>query len=272
MIINKKEVVVLTNAVAECKISLFGGNLLSYRLKSDKNDVFWMGDLNKFDNVHAIRGGNPICWPRFAEEKLNNNFPRHGFARLSMWNLDRVFVDEIKMEAELSLKPELKYNLNVDVKLYIKVTDKLECCLETINNGEDDFVFAEALHSYFYVGNRDMVKIKGLKGYKYKNSLDGKIYCLEDDLIIKNEFDGAFINHKGMIEIEDSVLKRVIKLEKMGSNSTVVWNPDKDLAEMSQGQYKNFICVEAANQGNQFVTLKPNERHKMLLFVNVKNF
>ena len=84
----------LQNQVAECKISLWGGNLLSYRKKKKKKDVFWLGDLNKFDNVQAIRGGIPICWPRFAEEELNNHLPRHGFARLSMWHLQNVNVDE----------------------------------------------------------------------------------------------------------------------------------------------------------------------------------
>ena len=88
----------LSNQLAECKISLWGGNLVSYRPKTEKHDVFWMGELNKFDNIQAIRGGIPVCWPRFAEEKLNNNLPRHGFARLSNWKLERADVDDEKIE------------------------------------------------------------------------------------------------------------------------------------------------------------------------------
>ena len=71
MIEGEKGFIVLSNEKAECKISLFGGNVVSYRPKKEEKDVFWVGDLNKFDNVHAIRGGIPVCWPRFSEEKLN---------------------------------------------------------------------------------------------------------------------------------------------------------------------------------------------------------
>ena len=73
-------ILTLSNEKAMCQISLFGANLLSYRPKGEK-DVFWLGNLNKFDGIQAIRGGIPVCWPRFAEEKLNGRLPRHGFAR-----------------------------------------------------------------------------------------------------------------------------------------------------------------------------------------------
>ena len=167
--------ITLSNEKAECKISLWGANIVSYRPKTQKQDVFWLGDLNKFDNVQAIRGGIPVCWPRFAEEELNGNLPRHGFARLSNWTLKNVFVDETKMEAELSLIPDEKFKVNVRADFFIKITDKLECSLETINEGNEEFRFSEALHAYFNVGSRDETEIKGLAGHQYKNALDGKI-------------------------------------------------------------------------------------------------
>ena len=135
----------LNNKLAECKISLFGGNILSYRPQTETNDVFWLGSLNKFDNIHAIRGGIPVCWPRFAEEELNNHFPRHGFARLSNWNLQNISVDENKIETKLSLIPDSKYNLDVYANLSIKITDKLEYSLETINNSNKEFKFSSKM-------------------------------------------------------------------------------------------------------------------------------
>ena len=115
----KDGIIKLHNSVAECQISLWGGNLLSYRPRKEKHDIFWLGDLNKFDNQQAIRGGIPVCWPRFAEEELNNHLPRHGFARLSMWNLQNVSVDDRQIEAELSLSPEAQYNLNLSARVLI---------------------------------------------------------------------------------------------------------------------------------------------------------
>ena len=271
MISENNGLISLSNKNAECKISLWGGQIISYRPRKEKNDVFWLGDLNKFDNASAIRGGIPVCWPRFAAEKLNNHLPRHGFARISEWKLNNVAVDENKIEAELSLLPDTKYLTDITAKLFIKITDCLECSLETTNLSNETFKFSEALHAYFNVGSRDETIIKGLSGHRYKSSLDGKIYTLENDLQINQEFDAAFINHTGNIEIEDKIFNRIITLKKVGSNTTIVWNPDKDLAEMSTGQYKNFICVEPANQGDLFVTLPPKQTHKMTMIVGVKD-
>lgn len=270
MNVEKDGVVYLSNGLAECKISLFGGNLVSYRPKNEEYDVFWLGELNRFDNIQAIRGGIPVCWPRFAEEKLNDNLPRHGFARLSDWTLKNVAVDDEKIEICLSLIPEAKFNVAVTAELVMRITDKLEYSLETTNHGDEAFKFSEALHAYFNVGSVNDIEIKGLAGNQYRNSLDGKIYTLNNNLKIDGEFDSAFLNHTGVIEIVDPILNRVISLKKSGSKTMVVWNPNKDLAEMSEGQYRNFVCVEPANQGDSFVCLNSGERHKIAMEVQVR--
>lgn len=270
MTIGDNGLICLSNEQAECKISLWGANVVSYRPKNEKHDVFWLGERNKFDNVQAIRGGVPVCWPRFAEEKLNCALPRHGFARLSSWTLKEVAVDNSQMEVRMSLVPDVKYNVNATVDCFVKITDKLECCLETTNHGTDVFKFSEALHAYFNVGSVSEVTIKGLAGRQYQNSLSGEVNTLEQDLKIDGEFDAAFLGHTGKAEIVDPVLKRVITVTKTGSASTVVWNPNKDLAEMSEGQYKKFVCVEPANQGETFVCLKPKEKHRLSMVVDVR--
>ncbi len=270
MNVEKDGVVYLSNGLAECKISLFGGNLVSYRPKNEEYDVFWLGELNRFDNIQAIRGGIPVCWPRFAEEKLNDNLPRHGFARLSDWTLKNVAVDDEKIEICLSLIPEAKFNVAVTAELVMRITDKLEYSLETTNHGDEAFKFSEALHAYFNVGSVNDIEIKGLAGNQYRNSLDGKIYTLNNNLKIDGEFDSAFLNHTGVIEIVDPILNRVISLKKSGSKTMVVWNPNKDLAEMSEGQYRNFVCVEPANQGDSFVCLNSREKHKIAMEVGVR--
>lgn len=270
MDIGKNGIISLSNGLAECKISLFGANIVSYCPKNQEQDVFWLGDLNKFDNIQAIRGGVPVCWPRFAEEKLNGELPRHGFARLSNWTVKNIFVDDSKMEVELSLIPDEKFNLNLTANLLITITDMLEYQLETTNHGDEVFNFSEALHAYFNIGSIEDIKIKGLSNHNYKNSLDGKDYKLEEDLKIKGEFDSAFAHHKGMLEIVDTKLNRIISIEKSGSNTTVVWNPNKDLAEMSEWQYKKFVCVEPANQGDYFVSLQPKEKHRISMKIKVK--
>lgn len=268
---NEKGFICLKNSIAECKISLWGGNLLSYRPLNEAHDVFWLGDLNKFDNIQAIRGGIPVCWPRFAEEELNNHLPRHGFARLSTWALQNVNVDEEKIEVELSLTPDVKYNLDLSARLLIKITDKLEYALETTNHGDAEFAFSEALHAYFNVSSIEDILIQGLREHQYQNSLDGKVYTLEKDLEIKGEFDSVFLNQVQPIKIIDKAYNREIVVEKQGSKTTVVWNPAKDLAEMSSNQYKTFVCVEPSNVGKYSVKLAPHAKHTISCLVKVQS-
>lgn len=260
----------LRNSRAECKIALFGGNLLSYRPIDEEHDVFWLGDRNKFDGVQAIRGGIPVCWLRFAEEKLNDNLPRHGFARLSDWQLKNVSVDEDKIEVQLSLIPDAKYNLNLSANLFIKITDKLEYSLETENNGDSEFDFSEALHAYFNISSVENIEVKGVVGHQYKNSLDGNFYQQNDDLKICGEVDSIFMHQTEPLKIVDEGYHREILIEKTNSDTTVVWNPAKDLAEMSPEQYKTFVCVEPSNVGESFVRLKPHEKHKISMTVQVQ--
>lgn len=265
-----KNFISLCNKQAECKISLWGGNLLSYRPLKEEKDVFWLGDLNKFDNVQAIRGGIPVCWPRFAEEKLNDNLPRHGYARLSTWALQNVKVEENKIEVELFLKPSAQYNQNMSARVLIKITDKLEYTLETTNHGDNELIFSEALHVYFNVSNIDNIEIKGLSGHRYKNSQDGKFYTLENDLRIDGEIDAIFQNQIHPVTIIDKAYKRSIVLEKQNSKTTVVWNPAKDLAEMSVGQYRNFVCVEPSNVGEYCIKLAPHQKHIIYTTISVQ--
>ena len=269
---NKDGIIKLRNSVAECQISLWGGNLLSYRPRKEKHDIFWLGDLNKFDNQQAIRGGIPVCWPRFAEEELNNHLPRHGFARLSMWNLQNVSVDDRQIEAELSLSPEAQYNLNLSARVLIKITDKLEYTLETTNNGDTPFNFSEALHAYFNVSSVDNIVIKGLAGHRYKNSLIQSYATQEEDLKIIGEVDRIFLEQTQPLEIIDKGYNRVIKIKKNGSDTTVVWNPNKDLVEMSPNQYKQFVCVEPSNVGESYITLQPHHTHKLTTTISVNRF
>lgn len=267
---NDRDFICLANETAECKIARFGATLISYRPKGTGQDIFWVGDLNKFDYVQAIRGGIPVCWPRFAAEELNSHLPRHGFARISDWRVIKAVSDKDKAEAEFVLAPDDKYKIDATARLFVKMTDKLECSLETTNNGSEAFDFSEALHCYFNVSSVDNILIKGLKGHRYKNSLDGRVYVLDGDLAIRGEFDSIFMKQTDPIEIIDKGYGRIVMLEKSGSQTMVVWNPAKDLAEMSEGQYKKFVCVEPSNVGDSFVHLRPQETHKLSMTVSVR--
>ena len=93
---------------------------------------------------------------------------------------------------------------------------------------------------------------------------------LTEDIKIAAVFDSIFLGHTGAVEIEDRGFNRVIEIEKIGSQTTVVWNPYKDLAEMAENQHKTFVCVEPSNEGNYNIKLAPHTAHKIGMKVKVK--
>ena len=65
------------------------------------------------------------------------------------------------------------------------------------------------------------------------------------------------------VEIHDPGLKRTIRVEKSGSNSTVVWNPWLDkaqrMADFGDDEYLHMVCVESGNVAAHKITLAPAE-------------
>ena len=98
---------------------------------------------------------------------------------------------------------------------------------------------------------------------------DKNIAKLDKSLKIAKEVDRIFLAQTEPLEIIDKGYNRVIKIEKSGSNTTVVWNPNKDLAEMSPNQYKQFVCVEPSNVGESHVCLQPHQTHQLTTTISV---
>ena len=70
-------------------------------------------------------------------------------------------------------------------------------------------------------------------------------------IIIDREIDRVYRNTTGVVNVEDPVLKRTIRIAKSGSTSTVVWNPwiEKSIKmpDFGNEEYHTMVCVEAAN-------------------------
>jgi glucose-6-phosphate 1-epimerase len=62
-------------------------------------------------------------------------------------------------------------------------------------------------------------------------------------------------------------------LEKANSHATVVWNPWREgaagLRDLGDGEWTQFLCVEASNILSDAVTLAPGEEHKMTAVLSV---
>jgi D-hexose-6-phosphate mutarotase len=63
------------------------------------------------------------------------------------------------------------------------------------------------------------------------------------------------------VEIHDPRLGRKIRIEKQGSNSTVVWNPwiakSQQMPDFGNDEYQRMVCVETGNVSSDEITLAP---------------
>ena len=145
----------------------------------------------------------------------------------------------------------------------VTVSDVMTAELVVMNRSVREFTFENCLHTYFAVGDIAAVKVVGLKGVDYLNQpTNFSRHTEADDAIqVAGEVDRAYLNTPHTVEIQDASLHRVIRVEKEGSVSTVVWNPwvekAKAMQDFGDEEYKEMICVESGNVSSDRVALKP---------------
>ena len=134
--------------------------------------------------------------------------------------------------------------------------------------------FEEALHTYFKVGNVERVRVRGLDGADYLDNRDGnREKAQRGDVVLSEQTDNAYKDSTGLVEIVDPLLERVLKTEKLGSASTIVWNPWSDgavsMADLSEDEWRGMLCVEGGNILTSAVSLGPGESHAMMVTIRV---
>ena len=139
--------------------------------------------------------------------------------------------------------------------------------LAVTNTASASFSYEDALHAYFAVGDVGRIRIGGLDGAAYIDKTlgpDAAARTQAGDLTISGETDRVY-RSSGQIRIADPVLERMILIDKEGSADTVVWNPWVDkartMADLADEEWREFVCVEAANALGAAVELAPGARH-----------
>jgi glucose-6-phosphate 1-epimerase len=88
-----------------------------------------------------------------------------------------------------------------------------------------------------------------------------------DAIRLTGETDCVYLNSRNAVTINDPVMGRKIRVEKSGSNSTVVWNPFEKkaatMADIGAGEWRKYVCVEAVNALENTVTVAPGATHKI---------
>ena len=247
------------------EIYLHGAHVTGFQ-KTGEPPLLFTSQFSRFAPGQPIRGGVPIIFPWFGAREGE---PAHGFARLADWDLiETATLPSGGATVRFSLPdvPEAATWPPFAAYFIVTVTDRLSLELVVVNASPDqNFTFENCLHSYFAVGDINTVTVGGLKGATYQDKVENFAQKTEanEAIRIASEVDRVFLDTSAPIEIHDPTLKRVVRIEKSGSESTVLWNPwiakAQQIPDFGTDEFRRMLCVESGNVGKNRINLPPGE-------------
>ena len=263
----------INNAKAHATISTYSGQVLSYRPKTQKDDLLFVSDKAYYESGKAIKGGIPVCWPWFGADPDDLGRPAHGFVRNRQWEVsgsESLADGSTKVILELADSEETRKIWPHPFKLNIEITvgDSLGVALVTHNNGDKNVTISQALHTYFYVGDIGKVSVLGLDGVEYLDKVDDFDEKTQSGPVtINGEVDRIYKGVSGELVIEDESLGRKIRIASTGCSTAVVWNPWSEIAasmgDLDDDDYRKMICVETANAGPETVEVAAGNSYRL---------
>jgi glucose-6-phosphate 1-epimerase len=269
-------VAAMSGPAGSAVVALQGAQLLAWT-PSGHPPVIWLSPVERLGTVKAVRGGTPVCWPWFAAHPTDVTKPMHGFVRTRIWAVraagvtaDGVWVEfgQRTTPADLALWPH-----QASVTLRVTLASQLELALNTTNTGAVPFALTQALHTYFRVGDIGAITVAGFAGETYQDKLADFARRRQPGLVrFAGEVDRIYDCHAGEATIVDERLQRRITIAQSGCRSAVVWNPGPDKAARlgdlgpgneNQGGWREFVCVETANAGDDVIQLNVGASHTL---------
>ena len=253
----------IDNALASCRVSLYGGHVVSFTPKHDNRERLWLSPKAVLDGSKPIRGGIPVCWPWFSDAhgQEKGALPSHGFVRTQQWTLNNASEDDNGTIVELvpGFTKDKGFDVACTLVLRLSIGKQLKVELITTNTDSETFRFDCALHTYFAVNDIDKVSLTGLDG-QYKDKLsDWQLVDTPVPYVFDGETDRIHLSQPKIINIHiDEQTSTVV--ESLNHDSVVVWNPGEkatSMADMSDDGNRFMVCVETAiTQGK---SLAPGE-------------
>ena len=263
---NGFEYIEVSNVLSSAKIALQGAHIFEFQ--RGEEELIWLSEASDFEYGKAVRGGVPLCWPRFGS--IDKTLPQHGFVRTEMFEFvssKEVNAGETQLifrltENENSLKI---WNYKFVLELKISLSDKLTMELTTTNTDEKSYMITQALHSYFPVSHISNVVVKGLDKKPYVDAVDSKTKLQRGEIVFNSEVNRVYQEVDNEVLLVDK--DRTIRVKNSGSNSIVIWNPAsencKKMSAFKEDSYETFVCIESSNAFDDFITLEPNESHTL---------
>jgi glucose-6-phosphate 1-epimerase len=266
------------NTHASARVTLHGAQALSFT-PAGGQDVLWVSEASRFEPGTAIRGGIPICWPWFGGHPKNSDLPAHGFARILEWDVIETRAQDdggTRIVFGLNDSPGSKilWNHAFALRMTMTVHDTLTLSLSMDNTGTQMQEITAALHAYFNVSHIGQVAIRGLEDYTYLDTLDHQEKKQQGAIRFDRETDNVYIGHEEDIVLNDPGFGRVVRIEKKGSRSTIVWNPWIDkarrMADFGDEEYQSMLCIEPANAMKDVRRVEPGATHELATTLSIR--
>jgi len=262
-----------------CTIYPFGAHPILWQ-PAGGDDVLWLSEDVEFDLTRAIRGGVPICWPWFGDHPEHDDWPSHGFARTSVWQLDKVAQvgDAIEVQFTLPILAEHAefWPHRSRPRITYTIGTTFEMALSTTNTDPQPIRFSQALHTYFTIGDIADISITGLEDIDYIDKLaETHVPAAGAPIVFACETDRIYRQPDQTMTLHDARLPRDIVIEHTGATSAVVWNPwiEKSARMGDMGPpdaYRGMVCIETGNVPPDDVTLAPGETHTLTTTISVR--
>jgi D-hexose-6-phosphate mutarotase len=255
---------------AQARIALQGAQVLEFR-PTDEAPLLWLSENAIFEEGRGVRGGVPICWPWFGAHP-DPKLPAHGFVRTRPWHLMETAIERDGVRLRFGIEDDTStcelWPYPFRLRYEVHVSERLELRLVTHNVGSEPFSITEGLHTYLRVGDLNEVTVRGLEGCYYMDKTRGFARGYQDaELRFSGETDRIYLGSASEVVVDDPALDRRIRVAKSGSHSTVVWTPwmEKAMAfpDMRREAYKDMLCVEATNAGEDVITIEPGQRRTL---------
>ncbi len=267
-------VAIITTRHASAGLALQGGQLLTWQ-PAGQQPVLWVSEAAVFEPGKGVRGGVPVCWPWFGALAGSS---AHGFVRTRMWQMRAAELDgdgQLVLRLGISDDDSTRavWDFAFDLELTVTVGATLVMTLATRNTGSSAFTISEALHTYFCTGDIAQTRVQGLDGCHYLDKVQGGVQALQaGPVLFDGETDRVYQDTSADCVIEDPAWGRSIRVTKQNSSATVVWNPwaerEKAFADMASGEYRNMLCVEAANAPTP-ISLAAGETHTLGMVISL---
>jgi len=269
----------ITGAFGEGEVYLHGAHVTSWKPAGNNEDeVLFVSTKSHWQEGQAIRGGIPICFPWFRAKRDDRQAPAHGFARTKTWQIESIVQNEGRVSVSMLTESDEQTRRwwPGEFRLIHRVTFGSELKLELIcrNTGTTPLRFEEALHTYNRVADVEQVHLQGLDTVRFLDNTNANQEKIQiGDVAIASQTDSAYMNTDSAVDLLDPRMRRRIRLQKDNSLTTVVWNPWGEgaagLKDLGDGQWKQFLCVEASNILDSSVNLDSGQEHKMTAVLSV---